>query len=425
MRLLSQILLSFIFFLSLIKGDEKKTNILFILADDVGYEGLGCYGGESYSTPKLDRLAKNGIQAMHCYSMPVCHPTRIALLTGSYPKNVGSPRWGDFPKGLEKKTIAQALKGGGYRTAVSGKWQLTLLKDDPKQPFRMGFDDYCVFGWHEGPRYHDPMIYENGSVRTGTKNKFGPDIYREFLESFMSKSLKEEKPFFAFYSMALCHDVTDDLKEPVPVSPSGKYLNYKEMVAEMDRQVGLLVSFLDKNKIRENTLLIFVADNGTPSRFISYPKGKKLIKEPIFSNLNGRKIQGGKGKLDDTGTRVPMIINWPSVVSSGKKTDALIDMADFHATFSEVAGLKVNKNIDGISFLPIFDGKDSKKSWAYSERKGKWWVRDQKYKLYNDGKFVEVSSTNPGNEISLNGKLNKSQKAAFLVLDSARQNLTN
>ena len=122
MRLLSQILLSFIFFLSLIKGDEKKTNILFILADDVGYEGLGCYGGESYSTPKLDELAKNGIQAMHCYSMPVCHPTRIALLTGSYPKNVGSPRWGDFPKGLEKKTIAQALKGAGYRTVsrVSG-----------------------------------------------------------------------------------------------------------------------------------------------------------------------------------------------------------------------------------------------------------------------------------------------------------------
>ena len=404
-------------------GENKKTNILFILADDVGYEGLSCYGGQSYLTPRLDRLANNGIQAMHCYSMPVCHPTRIAILTGCYPKNIGSPRWGEFPKNLERETIAHALKDSGYATAVAGKWQLTLLKNDPKQPFRMGFDNYSVFGWHEGPRYHDPMIYENGSVKSGTKNKFGPDIYREFLESFMSRSLKEEKPFFAFYSMALCHDVTDDLGEPVPVSPSGKYLNYKEMVTEMDRQVGLLVEFLDKKKIRENTLLVFVADNGTPSRFISYPKGKKLIREPIFSNLNGQRIQGGKGKLDDTGTRVPMIINWPSVVSSGKKSDALIDMADFHATFSEVAGLKVNKKIDGISFLPIFDGKDSKKSWAYSERKGKWWVRDQKYKLYNDGKFVEVSSAEPGKEARLNGNLSDDQKAAFLVLDCARQNL--
>ena len=95
-------------------------------------------------------------------------------------------------------------------------------------------------------------------------------------------------------------------------------------------------------------------------------------------------------------------------------------MADFHATFSEVAGLKVNKKIDGISFLPICDGKDSKKSWAYSERKGKWWVRDQKYKLYNDGKFVEVSSTDAGKEFRLTGELNESQKSAFSKLSDAK-----
>ena len=178
----------------LLKGDSNKTNILFILADDVGYEGLTCYGGESYPTPQLDGLAKSGIQAMHCYSMPVCHPTRMALLTGCYPKNIGSPRWGTFPKNLERKTIASVLKEAGYTTAVAGKWQLALLKDDPKQPFRLGFDDFCVFGWHEGPRYHDPMIYENGSVKTGTKGKFGPDLYREFLEAHMLKAQKKNQP---------------------------------------------------------------------------------------------------------------------------------------------------------------------------------------------------------------------------------------
>ena len=411
--------------LQLVIGENKKTNILFILADDVGYEGLTCYGGESYPTPQLDGLAKSGIQAMHCYSMPVCHPTRMALLTGCYPKNIGSPRWGSFPKNLEKKTIASVLKEVGYTTAVAGKWQLALLKDDPKQPFRLGFDDFCVFGWHEGPRYHDPMIYENGSVKTGTKGKFGPDLYREFLEAHMLKAQKKNQPFFSFYSMALCHDVTDDLKKPVPVSPSGKYLDYREMIVEMDRQTGLLIDFLNKNGLRENTLLVFVTDNGTPSRFIAYPEGNKLIKEPIFSNLNGQRIQGGKGKLDDTGTRVPLIINWPSVIEKGYKTDDLIDMSDFFATFIEVAGLNQNQNIDGFSFLPMIKGGKSPRSWAYSESKQKWWVRNKAYKLYNNGKFVEVSSTDPGKENSLNRPLTNLQEKAFKLLGKARPHRSN
>ena len=185
------------------------------------------------------------------------------------------------------------------------------------------------------------------------------------------------------------------------------------MIVEMDRQTGLLIDFLNKNGLRENTLLVFVTDNGTPSRFIAYPDGNKLIKEPIFSNLNGQRIQGGKGKLDDTGTRVPLIINWPSVIEKGRKTDDLIDMSDFFATFIEVAGLNQNQNIDGVSFLPMIKGEKSPRSWAYSESKQKWWVRNKAYKLYNNGKFVEVSSTDPGKELQLKGVLNETQKAAF------------
>ncbi|MDP7050352.1 MAG: sulfatase-like hydrolase/transferase [Verrucomicrobiota bacterium] len=397
----------------------KKPNVILILADDVGYEALGCYGGESYPTPHLDALAKGGLQAMHCYSMPVCHPTRITILTGKYPMNVDSPKWGTFPANFEKQTIAQVMKAAGYSTVVTGKWQLALLKDDPLQPHRMGFAEYSVFGWHEGARYHEPMVYENGKVNQKAKKRFGPDVYREFLESFITRSVKEEKPFFAFYSMALCHDVTDDLDKPVPVSTSGKYLSYSEMVAEMDRQVGLLVAFLEKKKLRDDTVLIFTTDNGTPIKTISHHENGKLIRVPVFSKLNGKRIQGGKGRLDDTGTRVPLIVNWPPVTKPGSRTDALIDMADFFTTSQHLAGEKVSGTTDGVSFLPVLHGKPSKQTWAYSEQKGKWWVRDQRYKLYHNGKFVEVSQAVPGKETELKGNLTTEQQQAMAKLKAA------
>jgi arylsulfatase A-like enzyme len=403
---------------------KEKPNVIFIMADDVGYEALGCYGGESYSTTHLDALAKSGMQAMHCYSMPVCHPTRVAFLSGKYPRRVGSPKWGTFPVELEKQTMAHMMKAAGYMTVVTGKWQLAFLKDDPRQPHRMGFDEYCVFGWHEGPRYHEPMIYQNGVVNRDAKKEFGPNVYREYLESFISKSVKKEKPFFAFYSMSLCHDVTDDLSQPVPVSPSGKYLTYSEMVSEMDRQIGLLVRYLEKSGLRDNTMLVFTTDNGTPTQVISYPEGDKLIRSPVFSKYNGKSIQGGKGKLDDTGTRVPLIVSWPSVIAPGSRTDAMIDMTDFFATSVELSKVKSIYAIDGLSFMPALLGKESQRTWAYSERKGRWWVRDQYFKLYDDGKFVEVSNSEFGMEFEI--KINRSakQQAAFNKLQKAQNYMT-
>ena len=146
----------------------------------------------------------------------------------------------------------------------------------------------------------------------------------------------------------------------------------------------------------------------------------KLIREPIFSQLAGRRIQGGKGRLDDTGTRVPLIVNWPSVIEPGSRTDALIDMADFFPTSLQLAGATVDQPTDGISFLPVLHGKASERSWAYSEHRGKWWVRDQRYKLHHTGKFVEVSQKNPGKETELKGELTAGQKKAKARLKAAR-----
>jgi arylsulfatase A len=134
----------------------SKPNILLILADDVGREVLGCYGGTSYKTPNIDQLAVDGVRFEHSYVMPVCHPTRTTLLTGQYPYRLGHPVWGSFPREAEKRTLPALLRAAGYATAVAGKWQLTLLKDDLEQPRRMGFDKYCLYGWHEGPWYYQP-----------------------------------------------------------------------------------------------------------------------------------------------------------------------------------------------------------------------------------------------------------------------------
>ncbi|MCH2379538.1 MAG: sulfatase-like hydrolase/transferase, partial [Pedosphaera sp.] len=187
-----------------------KPNIVLIMADDVGCEPIGAYGAERWKTPHIDALAKGGMRFDYCFSMPVCHPTRVCLMTGKYPFRLKSD-WGTFPKTEEKNSLAQVLKRAGYTTAIAGKWQLVLMKNDTEHPAKLGFDEWSVFGWHEGARFHEPMIYENGRVRTDTKGKYGPELYVDFLGDFMEKSAKAKKPFFAYYSMALAHDVTDDI----------------------------------------------------------------------------------------------------------------------------------------------------------------------------------------------------------------------
>jgi arylsulfatase A-like enzyme len=388
-------------------GDDiPRPNVLFILADDVGQEVLGCYGGESYSTPHLDELARNGMRFRHAYSMPVCHPTRLTLMTGQYPIRQGKVTWGDFPKEDEAHTFASKLNAAGYSTAIAGKWQLTLLRDDPEHPLRLGFDQWDLFGWHEGPRYYEPMIYRNGRTRENTLGFYGPDLYVRSLIEFMKEN--RDGPFFAYYSMALCHDVTDDLEEPVPHGPFDRYDSFAEMVTEMDRNVGRLVAALNALDLRENTLILFVADNGTPKRMIARAEGKQLIKVPVISRRNGRDVPGGKGELTNGGTSVPMIANWPGTIKAGQIVDDLVDFSDFLPTFIDLAGAQLtsDRTIDGTSFADRLRGQGaSPRTWAYSEsavlpkpggvepdgeHSGLRWVRNVRWKLYSDGRLYDM-----------------------------------
>lgn len=383
-------------------------NILLILADDVGQECLGCYGGQSYDTPHLDELARTGMRFRHCYSMPACHPTRLTLLTGRYPFRFGSVQWGDFPKSAEARTFGSVLSQAGYATGVAGKWQLTLLKDDPTHPRRLGFGHSDLFGWHEGPRYYEPLIYRNGEVRQDTLGYYGPDLYVRSLIKFMKAN--RERPFLAYYPMALCHDVTDDLETPVPHSPFDRYDSFAEMVDEMDRSVGRLMAALDALKLREQTLVLFVGDNGSPRKMIVRAEGNQLITQPVVSRQNGHDVPGGKTTLLDGGTRVPLIANWPGRISGGAAVDDLVDMSDFFPTLLELAGASATEKhaVDGHSFASrMLAGRPGNRQWAYSEgavmplpggtepsqkRSGAFWVRTARWKLYNDGRLFNLSS---------------------------------
>ena len=390
-------------------AEETRPNILFILADDVGQEVLGCYGGESYATPNLDALARTGMRFNHAYSMPLCHPSRITLMTGKYPFRQDEGTWGGFPESEDAYTFSNRLRNAGYKTGMAGKWQLCLLRDDPNHPQRLGFDESHMFGWHEGPRYYEPMIYHNGSVRDDTLGHYGPDLYVRSLIEFMKKN--RDQPFLAYFPMALVHNVTDDLKEHVPYGPLDRWDSFPEMVAEMDRAVGRLVAALNALKLREKTLIVFVGDNGTATIVkIRADAHDQFVRIPVVSQRNGRLIPGGKGTLLNSGTSVPLIANWPGTIAPGQAVDDLVDFSDFLPTFNELAEIPLpeDQELDGRSFASVLYGTGkSSRTWAYSEEavgpspggveaerenSGLRWVRTSDWKLYSDGRLFDMQN---------------------------------
>ena len=371
---------------------QRAPNILLILTDDVGREAIGCYGGESYATPNIDRLAAEGMRFEHFYAAPVCHPTRVALISGRYLHSLGNPRWGYYPKGeFEQQTIAHAMKRAGYATAASGKWHLTMLEDDPHHPSRLGFGEHCFFGWHEGPRYWEPHVWENGEVKSNIAQRFGPDVYVEFLIDFMRRHRSE--PFFAYFPMTLCHAVSNDLDPHPPHGSNGRYLTFAEMMVEMDKRVGRIVDTVDALGLKDKTLIFFTSDNGTTAKNYIRHEGRKLIREPsVTSTVNGRRIVGQKGRFNDWGTRVPTIARWPGTIPAGSMTDILADGTDLLPTFAALGGQdQLPHPIDGTSFAKLLtEGKSPSRPWVSPQTKKEIAVRTRDWKLLHDGQLFDM-----------------------------------
>ncbi|MCG6190878.1 sulfatase-like hydrolase/transferase [Maribellus maritimus] len=379
------------------KEKEKLPNIVLIMADDMGYECLGCNGSTEYKTPALDRLATDGIRFENCYSQPLCTPSRVKIMTGKY----NYRNYEDFGYlNPNQITFGNILKEAGYSTCIAGKWQLNGLNrnnpgnQDVTRPNHFGFDEYCLWQLNhtraEGERYANALITQNGvDLSCDVTDCYGPQVFADFVCDFIDR--KAKAPFFIYYPMVLVHDPfvpTPD--SPEWSDPGRRYEKdtayYADMMNFTDKIVLQIESKLKEKGVWDNTLFIFTADNGT---------NRAVISETSYA-----KVKGGKGLSVNTGNHVPLIVSWPEKTKGNATVDNIISFADFLPTFCDAAGVESSKyKTDGESFYSLLTGEDTEKQNEifihYSPRWGTFshdrWVMDDTYKLYKDGRFFNTS----------------------------------
>ena len=371
------------------KSTGKRPNIVLIMADDMGYECLGCNGSESYKTPHLDRLAKGGMRFENCHSQPICTPTRVQIMTGLYNQR-NYIRFGVLDP--TQTTFAHLLRNNGYATCIAGKWQ---LEGGFKTPKSFGFDEHCLWQLTRRPgRYPNPGLEINGEAVDYSNGEYVPDIASDFICDFIERQQKKNGPFLAYYPMILPHwpfeptpDGDDwDPKAKGVLKGVGDPRYFAGMVAYTDKIVGKIAAKLDELGIRDNTLLIFTGDNGTATQ--------------VTSRWQGRSVKGGKGGTTNFGTHVPMIASWPAKIAPGKVNQHLVDFTDVLPTLVNAAGSKLppSVKVDGRSFLrsltsdPFYEPRE----WIYcwyarnGGKNGKEFAHNGHYKLYRDGRLFNL-----------------------------------
>ena len=336
---------------------ERPPNIVFILADDLGWTDVGCQGSTYYETPAIDRLASQGLrltQYLHCQN---CAPTRAALMSGQYPPRTGvytvdtlergdaKDRKMEVPKNetnlpLDRTTVAQALKSAGYATGMFGKWHLG--QQGAYHPGKRGFDEAIV----SMGRHFDFVTTPKVDVPKGA---YLADWLTDRAVEFLEKS--REKPFFLYlphFGVHSPHQAKPELIEKYKgKAPVGGHKNpiYAAMIESVDQSVGRVLAKLDELKLAEKTIVIFSSDNGG-----------------VGTITDNAPLRGAKGMLYEGGVRVPFIIRWPGVVKPGTTSDEAAVHVDLYPTFCEIAGAKRPEKqvLDGVSLLPLFKDASAK-----------------------------------------------------------------
>jgi arylsulfatase A-like enzyme len=376
-------------------------NIVFIIADDLGYGDLGCYGQRQIQTPNIDRLAREGLRFTSFYAgSTVCAPSRCVLMTGFH---TGHP----FIRGNGKDnlrpqdvTVAELLRDAGYATGIFGKWGLGH-EGSTGIPTRKGFGEF--FGYldqHHAHNYYPSFLVRNES-RVSLKNvvpgegEWGQGVAAkkvEYSHDLISKEAlafidrNKDRPFFLYLAWTIPHANNEAGKKGMEVPDYGIYANrdwpepqqgHAAMITRMDADVGRLLELLAKRGVDDNTIVFFTSDNG-PHR-----EGGN---DPDFNDSNGP-LRGIKRDLTEGGIRVPMIVRWPGRIRRGTNSEFAGAFWDVMPTLAELAGTgdKVPKETDGLSFVPTLLGRGEKQRhhdnlyWAFYEggggralRMGQW-----------------------------------------------------
>jgi arylsulfatase A len=359
-------------------ASTPRPNIILILSDDVGLGNIHCCGG-AFRTPHIDKLAASGTRFEYCYSTPLCGPSRCQLLTGRYPHRTGlnTNQSRDAIHPSREVMIPTVLKKAGYVTASAGKWGQMCLG-----PGEWGFDEYLVFrasGRYWAHQARNAKGYTvNGKPVELLQDRYMPDIMHQFVADFIAKH--KSQPFFIYYPMAHIH--APILRTPDSKPGADKDRLYAENVEYMDKLVGKLMEELDRQHLRERTLVLFTGDNGTATFGVEK------------ATVNGRSISGKKGTMLEGGSRVPLVANWPGVTPAGKVNRDLIDFSDFFATFAELAGAKLPEGVklDSHSFAAQIKGQQgAPREWVYVELNGRSYVRDARFKLTNGGALFDLA----------------------------------
>jgi len=385
-------------------SNEKaiKPNIIIIFTDDQGYGDLSCFGSKDVSTPRIDKMAEEGVKMTSFYvAAPVCTPSRAALMTGCYPTRINmaeGSRSGVLlsadSKGLNPNeiTIAEMLKSVGYKTGIFGKWH---LGDQPEfLPAKQGFDEFFglpyshdIHPFHTNKKYNFPplpLLDGEKVIETDPDMDYMTMRITERSIHFIEKN--KETPFFLYIPHPLPHrplhvspsfarDIPDTLK--VKLEKEDNYIDYaardkiyKNAIREIDWSVGQILDALKKYDLDSNTLVIFTSDNG-----------------PSVGNAGP--LKGKKGSTFEGGMREPTVIRWPGKISAGQVNDELVTAMDLFPTFAKLAGatFPTDRFIDGKNILPVLlsNGKSPHKYFFYHQGDKLKAVRSGKWKLHVDG----------------------------------------
>ncbi|MBA4017474.1 MAG: hypothetical protein C0483_09910 [Pirellula sp.] len=400
---------------------ERSPNVVVVLLDNLGQEWLGCYGSESGKTPHIDRLAAEGVRAEHCYTPPVCGPSRIVLLTGRYPFRTGYTLHHDAGLygggGLDPVRdliFPNVFHEAGFATGIFGKWQVNDLYAEPDALRRHGFDTHVVWPdaldvakmddaqwarWHKAiaehdvsttqamlplseSRYWDPVVLREGK-REVLSGRYGPDVFQEAAFAFLQAN--REKPFLLYCPMVLTHG--QSFHEPVVPTPDNRSTNrpheaiYADMVSYADKLVGALIAELERLDLRKNTIVVLATDNGSESR--------------LTARRSGREVNGGLYSLTEAGIDVGLIFNCPELIPGGR-TIPLADFTDIFPTLCAFADvpLPTGREFDGRSLAPYLqasEGAKTPREWIFCQYHIRRTVRDEQFKLYSTGELYDVS----------------------------------